>query len=30
MLEQWLPKVVGPWEPKEQRKKLKLSTLRGQ
>ena len=30
MLEQWLSKVVGPWEPKEQRKKLKLSTLRGQ
>lgn len=30
MLEQWLPKVVGPWEPKEQRKKLKLSALRGQ
>lgn len=29
MLEQWLPKVVGPWEPKEQRKKLKLSLLRG-
>lgn len=30
MLEQWLPKVVAPWEPKEQRKKLKLSALRGQ
>jgi CRISPR-associated protein Csm5 len=29
MLEAWLPKVLGPWE-KDQRKKLKLSTLRGQ
>ena len=28
MLENWLPKVVGPWE-KDQRKKLKLSALRG-
>lgn len=29
MLEQWLPKVVSPWDAKEQRKKLKLSALRG-
>lgn len=29
MLELWLPKVVAPWEAKEQRKKLKLSVLRG-
>lgn len=29
MLEAWLPKVLGPWE-KDQRKKLKLSSLRGQ
>lgn len=28
MLEAWLPKVVEPWE-KDQRKKLKLSALRG-
>ena len=28
MLETWLPKVLGPWE-KDQRKKLKLTTLRG-
>ena len=30
MLEQWLPKVTTPWDVKDQRKKLKLSTLRGQ
>ena len=30
MLEQWLPKVVAPWDAKEQRKKLKFATLRGQ
>lgn len=29
MLEQWLPQVIGPWDAKEQRKKLKLSTLKG-
>ena len=29
MLEEWLPKVVAPWE-KDQRKKLKLSALHGQ
>lgn len=29
MLELWLPKVVAPWDAKEQRKKLKLSVLRG-
>ncbi|MEN9905327.1 MAG: hypothetical protein RLZZ555_1892, partial [Pseudomonadota bacterium] len=29
MLEQWLPQVLSPWDPKEQRKKLKLSALRG-
>jgi CRISPR-associated protein Csm5 len=29
MLEQWLPKVVTPWDAKDQRKKLKLSALRG-
>ncbi|MGH6627384.1 MAG: hypothetical protein ACRECD_12760 [Burkholderiaceae bacterium] len=29
MLEQWLPKVVTPWDAKEQRKKLKLAALRG-
>lgn len=29
MLEQWLPKVVAPWDAKEQRKKLKLAALRG-
>ena len=28
MLENWLPKVVGPWE-KDQRKKLKLAALQG-
>jgi len=28
MLETWLPKVVGPWG-KDQRKKLKLASLRG-
>lgn len=28
MLENWLPKVVGPWE-KDQRKKLKFNALRG-
>jgi CRISPR-associated protein Csm5 len=30
MLEAWLPKVIAPWEPKEQRKKLKFAALRGQ
>lgn len=30
MLEQWLPKVVTPWEPRDQRKKLKFAALRGQ
>lgn len=30
MLEHWLPKVIAPWEAKEQRKKLKFSMLRGQ
>lgn len=30
MLEQWLPQVVAPWEPKEQRKKFKFAALRGQ
>ena len=30
MLEHCLPKVVTPWDAKEQRKKLKLSVLRGQ
>ncbi len=29
MLEQWLPKVIGPWDAKEQRKKLKFAALRG-
>lgn len=29
MLEQWLPKVIGPWDAKEQRKKLKLAALKG-
>ena len=29
MLELWLPKVVAPWDAKEQRKRLKLSVLRG-
>lgn len=29
MLESWLPKVVGPWDAKEQRKKLKFAALRG-
>jgi CRISPR-associated protein Csm5 len=29
MLEQWLPRVIAPWEPKEQRKKLKMAVLRG-
>jgi CRISPR-associated protein Csm5 len=29
MLEQWLPKVITPWDGKDQRKKLKLATLRG-
>jgi len=29
MLDSWLPKVVTPWEPKDQRKKLGLSKLRG-
>ena len=28
-LDLWLPKVVAPWDAKEQRKKLKLSALRG-
>lgn len=28
MLELWLPKVVAPWDAKEQRKKLKFSDLR--
>jgi len=30
MLELWMPKVVAPWDAKEQRKKLKFATLRGQ
>lgn len=30
MLEQWLPKVLTPWDAKEQRKKLKFAALRGQ
>lgn len=30
MLEQWLPQVIAPWDPKEQRKKLKFAALRGQ
>lgn len=30
VLEQWLPKVITPWDVKEQRKKLKLAALRGQ
>ena len=29
MLEAWLPKVIAPWDAKEQRKKLFLSKLRG-
>ena len=29
MLEQCLPKVLAPWDAKEQRKKLKLAVLRG-
>ena len=29
MLAQWLPLVITPWDVKEQRKKLKLSALRG-
>lgn len=29
MLEQWLPRVIGPWDAKEQRKKLKLAALKG-
>lgn len=29
MLETWLPQIVAPWEPKEQRKKLSLAKLRG-
>lgn len=29
MLEQWLSQVLSPWDQKEQRKKLKLSALRG-
>ncbi len=29
MLEHWLPQVINPWDPKEQRKKFKLTTLRG-
>lgn len=28
MLEHWLPKVIGPWDAKEQRKKLKFTWLR--
>ena len=30
MLELWMPKVVAPWDAKEQRKKLKFAILRGQ
>ena len=30
VLETWLPKVVKPWDAKEQRKKLKFTALRGQ
>lgn len=29
MLEQWLPKVIAPWDAKEQRKKLKFALLQG-
>ena len=29
MLELWMPKVITPWDAKDQRKKLKLSALRG-
>ncbi|MEO6319730.1 MAG: hypothetical protein ABIR56_03630, partial [Polaromonas sp.] len=29
MLEQCLPKVLAPWDAKEQRKKLKFANLRG-
>lgn len=29
MLEDWLPKVIAPWDAKEQRKKLKFAALRG-
>lgn len=29
MLDQWMPLVIGPWDAKEQRKKLKLSALKG-
>ena len=29
MLEHWLPKVISPWDAKEQRKKLKLAALKG-
>jgi len=29
MLEEWLPKVIAPWDAKEQRKKLQLAQLRG-
>jgi len=29
MLAEWLPKVVAPWDAKEQRKKLQLAQLRG-
>ena len=28
MLEAWLPKVIAPWDAKEQRKKLKFAALR--
>ena len=28
-LEQWMPKVITPWDAKDQRKKLKLAALRG-
>ncbi len=29
MLEIWLPKVIAPWDVKDQRKKLKLAALKG-
>lgn len=29
MLETWLPKIVAPWDAKEQRKKLRFNALRG-
>ena len=30
MLELWMPKVVAPWDAKDQRKKLKFATLRSE